>query len=113
MAPVTANTPVWVPILVGVIGIIGVAAVAIVSAMITQRRSDQREADGWLRQQEKQQAEWDREDRLRLLIIDVRPTPNTTPHFVRWPRRQRIAEQCRGKCLSSSAGKRWTSLTLC
>lgn len=53
--------PLWVPLAVAALGLVGTVAGALGGVLITQRRSDRREALAWDRERE----HWEREDRLR------------------------------------------------
>jgi hypothetical protein len=55
------STPLWVPLLVAAMGTIG----TVLAVVLTQRRSDQREAAAWDRERQRQRDLWAREDQLR------------------------------------------------
>ena len=59
------TTPLWVPLAVAVFGLLGTVVGAISGVLITQRRSDKREAIAWEREQEREKARWAREDAAR------------------------------------------------
>lgn len=56
------TAPLWVPIVVAVLGLLGTGG-ALAGALITQRRSDRREATTWAREREREL--WAREEVLR------------------------------------------------
>ncbi len=59
------TTPLWVPLVVAVVGLLGTGGGALAGALITQRRSDRREAATWVRERERERDLWAREDELR------------------------------------------------
>jgi hypothetical protein len=59
------TTPLWVPLVVAVLGLLGTGGGALAGALITQRRSDRREAATWTRERERERDLWAREDVLR------------------------------------------------
>lgn len=59
------STPLWVPLVVAVIGLAGTIAGTMAGVIITQRRSDRREAVAWERERQRERERWAREDALR------------------------------------------------
>ena len=59
------NTPLWVPLVVAALGLVGAVLGTIGGVLITQRRSDRREALNWERQREREREFWAREDAAR------------------------------------------------
>lgn len=60
------NAPLWIPLVVAAVGVFGTLSAGVTGVLITQRRSDVREALAWSRQRERERDLWDREDQLRL-----------------------------------------------
>ena len=59
------TTPLWVPLVVAGIGLLGTIIGTIAGVLITQRRSDRRERESWVRERERERERWAREDALR------------------------------------------------
>jgi len=59
------STPLWVPLVVAGIGLVGTILGTIAGVLITQRRSDRRESEAWIRERERERERWAREDLLR------------------------------------------------
>ena len=59
------TTPLWVPLVVAGLGLLGTAVAGLGGVWITQRRADKRETVAWDRQQERERAQWAREDAAR------------------------------------------------
>lgn len=59
------TTPLWVPLVVAALGLTGAVLGTIGGVLITQRRSDRREALAWERQREREREAWAREDAAR------------------------------------------------
>lgn len=60
-----SSTPLWVPLVVAGIGVAGTATAGILGGLITQGRSDRREARAWEREREREREKWAREDEAR------------------------------------------------
>jgi hypothetical protein len=59
------STPLWVPLIVAGIGLLGTIVGTVSGVLITQRRSDRREAAAWERERARERELWAREDVLR------------------------------------------------
>ncbi|MFC4785371.1 hypothetical protein ACT8ZV_12910 [Nocardioides sp. MAHUQ-72] len=60
-----STTPLWVPILIAGIGLVGTVGGTLGGVLLTQQQSDRRDALAWSRQQDREQALWEREDAAR------------------------------------------------
>ena len=60
-----SSIPLWVPLVVAGIGVAGTLMAGIAGGLITQRRSDRREASAWAREREREHERWAREDEAR------------------------------------------------
>lgn len=60
-----STTPLWVPLLIAGLGLAGTLGGTLGGVLLTQRRSDRREALAWTRQQERERELWEREDAAR------------------------------------------------
>lgn len=59
------TTPLWVPLLVAGLGLAGTILGTVSGVLLTQRRSDRREALNWKLQREREREAWAREDVAR------------------------------------------------
>lgn len=59
------TTPLWVPLVVAGLGLLGAVLGTIGGVLITQRRSDRREALAWERERDRERELWAREDAAR------------------------------------------------
>jgi hypothetical protein len=59
------STLLWVPLVVAGIGLLGTIVGTISGVLITQRRSDRREATAWERERVRERELWAREDTVR------------------------------------------------
>jgi hypothetical protein len=62
---VTNTAPLWVPLLVAGLGLVGTVLGTIGGVLLTQRRSDRREAIAWQRERQREKEQWAREDSAR------------------------------------------------
>lgn len=60
-----SQTPLWVPLVVAGLGVIATVCGTLAGVLVTQRRSDRREAVGWERERDRERERWAREDALR------------------------------------------------
>lgn len=59
------TTPLWVPLVIAVLGVLGSIGGTVLGVVITQRRSDRRDALQWTRMREREREQLAREDSLR------------------------------------------------
>jgi hypothetical protein len=65
VSAVAASTPLWVPLVVAGVGLVGTIIGTVSGVLITQRRSDRREAAAWERERARERDLWAREDAQR------------------------------------------------
>lgn len=60
-----STTPLWVPLVVAGIGVAGTLAAGVAGGLITQRWANEREDTAWVRERQREQEHWAREDETR------------------------------------------------